>query len=328
MRVLAAAAMLVLAGCHAGDAASADGTVEAITLPRAEQPAACPVEGAALQVLGSGGPIAEATPGGPRAGTSYLLWIDGEPRLLIDAGAGSFLRFAEAGGRIATLDAVLLTHLHADHAGDLAGIFNTGGFEQRLRPLPVIGPDASTRFPGTGEFLARLLAKDRGAFAYNGGYLDGSEDKPLLEARDIVTAEGEGAPVVIQLSDDLMVEAIPVMHGPVPALGYAITARGVRFVVTGDQNAFSQRFASHLAGSRPSVLFAHHVINGEPGQPRGLHRTPAEIGTLAGEIAPERLVLTHNMARSLSRIEDSLAAIAQSYAGPVSVAADLDCYAL
>ena len=223
---------------------------------------------------------------------------------------------------------MLLTHLHADHAGDLAGIFNSGGFEQRTRPLPVIGPDASARFPGTGEFLARLLAKDRGAFAYNGGYLDASEDKPLLEARNIATAEGEGAPVVIQLSDDITVEAIPVLHGPVPALGYAITVRGARFVVTGDQNAFSQNFASHLAASRPDVLFAHHVINGEPGQPRGLHRTPAEIGALAGEIAPERLVLTHNMARSLSRIEDSLAAIAQGYAGQVSVAADLDCYAL
>ncbi|MEL6738549.1 MAG: MBL fold metallo-hydrolase, partial [Pseudomonadota bacterium] len=96
--------------------------------------ASCPSEGTAIQVLGSGGPIAEGPTATGRAGASYLLWIDGTPRLLIDAGAGSFLRFAEAGGKVASLDAILVSHLHADHAGDLAGILNTGGFEGRTTP--------------------------------------------------------------------------------------------------------------------------------------------------------------------------------------------------
>ena len=38
-----------------------------------------------VQVLGSGGPVAE----GSRAGTSYAVWIDGRAQLLIDAGPGS-----------------------------------------------------------------------------------------------------------------------------------------------------------------------------------------------------------------------------------------------
>ncbi|MEL6531277.1 MAG: MBL fold metallo-hydrolase [Pseudomonadota bacterium] len=293
-------------------------------VPRAEQPADCPSEGAALQVLGSGGPIAEAA----RAGTSYLLWIDGEPRLLIDAGAGSFLRFAQAGGKIETLDAILLTHLHADHAGDLAGILNTGGFEGRAEPLPVIGPDAAPRFPGTAEFLARLVSKEGGAFAYNGGYLDGTENKPQLEPRDVETAEGAAGPTGLDVSNDYSVMAHPVHHGPVPALGYVVEAAGKSFVITGDQSALSERFFADLTGSKPTILFAHHVINGEAGQPIGLHRTPAEIGQLAGALAPGRLVLTHNMERSLGPIEKSLSAIGQSYSGAVSVAMDLDCYAL
>ena len=303
----------------------ADSTkVAAAPWPRAEQPAACPSEGAALQVLGSGGPIAEAG----RAGTSCLLWIDGKPRLLIDAGAGSFLRFAEAGGQIATLDAILLTHLHADHAGDLAGILNSGGFEGRSEPLPVIGPDAAPRFPGTAEFLTRLLSKDSGAFSYNGGFLDGTEDKPRLAPRDITTAEGFAGPTRLDLSDDYSVVAHPVNHGVVPALGYVIKVGGQTIVITGDQSASSEKFAAYLIASGPAILFAHHVINGEDGQPRGLHRTPAQIGELAGTIKPGRLVLTHNMERSLGRIEDSLTAIGQGYKGPVSVAEDLDCYAL
>ncbi len=321
----AGAALTVLAGCEQSQV-RANGTANASASdhPRAEQPAECPSEGAALQVLGSGGPIAEAE----RAGTSYLLWIDGEPRLLIDAGAGSFLRFAEAGGKVASLDAILLTHLHADHAGDLAGIFNTGGFEGRSEPLPVIGPDAAPRFPGTAEFLMRLLSKEGGAFAYNGGYLDGTENKPLLEPRDIETAEGTAAPAGLDISNDYSVMAHPVHHGPVPALGYVIEIGDKGFFITGDQSALSERFLADLSGSKPTILFAHHVINGEDGQPRGLHRTPAQIGELAGALEPGRLVLTHNMNRSLDPIAESLTAIGQSYSGDVSVAMDLDCYAL
>ena len=317
-----AATALALAGCGPAEAAVDASLTPAI--PRAEQPAACPATGAALQVLGSGGPIAEAD----RAGTSYLLWIDGTPRLLIDAGAGSFLRFAEAGGKLASLDAILLTHLHADHAGDLAGVLNSGGFEARTAPLPVIGPDSAERFPGTGEFLVRLLGKENGAFAYNGGFLDGSENKFRLEPRDIPTAEGTAPPVGLDVSNDYSVLAHPVDHGPAPALGYAIEWQGKTVVITGDQSALSERFLTDLTGSKPAILFAHHVINGSEGQPRGLHRTPEQIGELAGALAPARLVLTHNMQRSLGPLAESLTAIATGYSGPVSVAADLDCYAL
>lgn len=317
----ALALSLAVAGCGGENYAAG---AAAAQIPRAEQPAACPQTGAAVQVLGSGGPIAE----GDRAGTSYLLWIEGKPRLLIDAGAGSFLRFAEAGGSIATLDAILLTHLHADHAGDLAGILNSGGFEGRTSPLPVIGPDAAPRFPGTGEFLARLLSKESGAFAYNGGFIDGTENKPQLEPREITTAEGTAPAAGLDLADDYSVMAHPVHHGVVPALGYVIELGDRRIVITGDQSGFSERFLAELTGSKPTILFAHHVINGEDGQPRGLHRTPEQIGELAGALEPERLVLTHNMQRSLGPIADGLAVIGKGYAGPVSVAADLDCYAI
>ncbi len=323
--VLVCASLTVLAAC--GTLAASDGSETSVAqspLPRAEQPAACPSEGAALQVLGSGGPIAEAG----RASTSYLLWIDGEPRLLIDAGSGSFLRYAEAGGKLSTLDAILVTHLHADHAGDLVDILNSGGFEGRTEPLPIIGPDAAPRFPGTATFMQRLIGKEEGAFAYNGGFADGTENKPELNIREIETAEGAAGPAGLDVSNDYSVMAHPVHHGPVPSLGFAVEIGDASFVITGDQSFLSERFLADLSGSEPTILFAHHVINGEQGQPRGLHRTPEQIGELAGALQPSRVVLTHNMERSLSRIEDGLAAIGRGYAGPVSVAADLDCYAL
>ncbi|MEL7188714.1 MAG: MBL fold metallo-hydrolase [Pseudomonadota bacterium] len=323
MRIgLASVAAMALVGCGSAISVKAEGEPG-----QAQADVSCPSEGEFLQVLGSGGPIAEGG-SSARAGTSYLLWIDGDARLLIDAGAGSFLRFAQARANISDLDAVLLTHLHADHVGDLPGILNTGGFEGRSDPLPVIGPDAAPRFPGTGEFLDRLLSKDSGAFAYNGGYLDGSENKPLLEPRDIATGEGDADPTGLDIANEYSVMAHPVHHGPVPALGYVIDFGAKSFVITGDQSFLSERFLTDLTGSKPTILFAHHVINGDDGQPRGLHRTPGQIGELAGALDAQRLVLTHNMQRSLTQIDQGLTSIAENYSGPVAVADDLDCFAL
>jgi hypothetical protein len=56
-------------------------------------------EGVTLQILGSGGPIADDA----RASSGYLVWADGKSRVLIDAGGGTFLRFGEAGASFAEL---------------------------------------------------------------------------------------------------------------------------------------------------------------------------------------------------------------------------------
>ncbi|MEP0392777.1 MAG: MBL fold metallo-hydrolase [Erythrobacter sp.] len=320
--------MLGLSGCWFGGVPSEAAEQQIVSsVPRAGQPLDCPTEGAAIQVLGSGGPIAE---GGAeaRAGTSYLLWIDGEARVLVDAGSGSFFRFAQAGGSIATLDAIVLTHLHADHAGDLIDILNSGGFEGRTEPLIIIGPDAAPRFAGTKEFLARLMSKESGAFAYNGGFLDGTENKPLIEAREITTEQGSAGPAGLDVSNDYSIMAHPVHHGPVPSLGFVIEAGDRSVAITGDQSFLSERFLTDLTNAKPTILFAHHVIHGGDGQPRGLHRTPSQIGELASALAPANLVLTHNMQRSLKRLDEGLEAIGKHYQGPVSVANDLDCYAL
>src|SRR5579862_10028706 len=74
----------------------------------------CSKHGVQVQVLGSGGPELEDK----RASSSYLVWKDDRPRILIDAGGGSALRFGQSGAHVAELDAILFTHLHIDHSAD------------------------------------------------------------------------------------------------------------------------------------------------------------------------------------------------------------------
>src|SRR4029077_2607766 len=112
-------------------------------------------------VLGSGGP----RPFG-RAGSSYVVLIDGEPRILLDAGPGAFVRIGELNIDLAQVDIVLLTHLHIDHSGDLAAFFNARALNSD-GPIKyqVFGPAGGGLFPKTSRFLD-LLIGDHGAFAY------------------------------------------------------------------------------------------------------------------------------------------------------------------
>ena len=67
-----------------------------VVLNRAQLPSAaaqtCGAQGVAAQVLGSGGPELQDK----RASSSYLVWESGQARVLVDAGGGSELRFADA----------------------------------------------------------------------------------------------------------------------------------------------------------------------------------------------------------------------------------------
>src|SRR5208282_6720523 len=92
-------------------------------------------------VLGSGGPRTFG-----RAGSSYLVVVEGRPRILLDAGPGAFLRIGELHLDLGEVDTVLLTHLHIDHSADLAAFLNA-------RALTADGPVAYRIFGPDGAGL-------------------------------------------------------------------------------------------------------------------------------------------------------------------------------
>jgi ribonuclease BN (tRNA processing enzyme) len=263
----------------------------------------------------------------------------------VDIGGGAMLRFAEAGADFRDLDAVLLTHLHADHSAGLPALLKSGYFAGRERSLVLAGPSAGGPFPSVEDFLAALLQPGSGAFAYLSGYLDGTGGLPYLR---VVTVEieddedDEDNEYSAAAADDeedldisrialrdspLGIEAAGGSHGPVPALFYRVEAGGKSIVFAGDHDGRSDSLAEFAEDA--DVLVAHLPIPEDAGaRIRALHAVPSRVGELADEAEVKQLVLSHFMAPSLADLDAAVGAVRVRYDGPVLVAEDLSCLTL
>jgi len=293
-------------------------TVLSLLLVACERPpGSCAQPGeVALQVLGSGGPIADDE----RASSAYLVWVDGRARVLIDAGGGSFLRFGEAGARFEDLDFVGLSHLHTDHSADFSALLKSGSFSERGRPLPVAGPDGDGVFPGLKDFLVATLDRDEGAYGYLSAFLDGTAGTPMLTPREVQT----GPPALLWSSEDLAIDGMQVPHGIVPAVAFRVRSGDTTIVFASDQNGSDPEFVNFAKDA--SILVMHMVVPQDvTGVGRRLHAPPSVIGEVAGRASPDKLVLSHFMARSLRDLEGNVSIVRKGYSGDVVLAEDLAC---
>ncbi len=291
----------------AGTAGSAGGTTS------------CIHKGVEVQVLGSGGPELEDR----RASSSYLVWQDGRPRIIVDSGGGSALQFGRAGAHVAQLDAIFFTHLHVDHTADFAALIKSSYFEDRRRPLPVYGPAGNDYFPATTEFVADLFDRKHGAYRYLADLVSGGDGGYRLEAHDVSLGEHEVR--VVYRSADTVVSATKVIHGGVPALAWRVELGGKVIVFSGDTNGDNGNL--ELLAKGADVLVAHNAIpEGATGAARELHMPPSVIGRIAAAARVKSLVLSHRMLRSLGHESETQAKIATLYSGPLAFADDLDCF--
>ncbi|NMI02285.1 MBL fold metallo-hydrolase [Pseudonocardia acidicola] len=272
-----------------------------------------PGPGLALTVLGSGGPFVNPW----RASSGQLVWLDGRARLLIDAGGGVFERLGRTGADPAGLDAVLLTHLHADHSGDLPAVVFAGYLAERNRPLTVVGPSdagGDGHQPGTTRFCELLFGTD-GAWRYLHSF-----DGFGIDARD-TSSDPAAAPRAVLDLGDLRVSSVGVPHGMMPAVAYRIDAAGASVVISGDV----QRHHPPLAELARGVdLLIHDMALPERDVPHGhLHAKPSEVGRVAADAGCRALLLTHVMPLLEGERTEAERLVRENFPGEVSWADDL-----
>ena len=280
--------------------------------PGVAQP--CAGEGMAVQVLGSGGPRINTE----RASTSYLVWLGGEGRILIDAGGGAFLRFGQAGGQLDALSLIAISHLHPDHVSDLPALLWLSNLA-RKEPLRIVGPSGGDVTPDFDTFLSRLFDDKSGAFPVLGATLRGAGLGVPLDITRLNAAGTEALDVLKQ--PEFEVSALSVPHANIPSLAFKIRTPQGTAVFGSDQTGTNPRFATF---ARDADILVLHLMIGA-GETNPLHASPSVVGQVARDSKARRLILSHIGQFDLPA---AVADVRKAYAGPLSVAADLQCVSM
>jgi ribonuclease BN (tRNA processing enzyme) len=277
----------------------------------------CAGQPIAVQVLGSGGPAAKPD----RASASYLLWVGNEAKVLIDMGGGAFLRFGQSGANLRDLAVVAISHLHPDHVSDLPALLWSPN-QVRRNPLPIMGPSGNETAPDLATFLDGLFDGRRGTFRVLGSVLGASgnfEVRTRLDVQIIDVTKAKGSMVFDR--EGLTVTAFAIPHGEIPALAYRVTTRNTSVVFSTDQNGTNSQFAEFANGA--DVLVMHLAIaSGTTGFLTLLHATPELVGRTAQNASIGRLIVSHI---GQFDVDAAVADLRKSYAGPLTVATDLQC---
>lgn len=180
-----------------------------------------------VTVLGSGNPWVTR---GQAAG-SILVEVGNTERdlLLFDLGSGSLANFASLKQPVNKLDKVFLTHLHADHMGDLLTL--VGSYAKVGRsdgPVYLWGPTGAEPRLGT-RHLARALEE---ALAWD---TEAGRGPINPDSMKIVASEFDFSRTgVVYEKNGVKVTAFPVVHATSGAVGYRIDYDGLSFVFSGD----------------------------------------------------------------------------------------------
>ena len=296
-----------------------------LAVPTVASAQSCAEGGVAVQILGSGGPRINPE----RASSSYLLWIDGKARMLVDMGGGAYLRFGQSRANLSDLALVAISHLHPDHVSDLPALLWLS-HQVRKDPLPIVGPSAGTGVAAPGgfdvapdfaTFLARMFDEKNGAFQVMGATLGAAKGfgVPLtVSVADVLKAE----PFTVFEGQGLKVTAFGIPHANMPTLAYRVDTRDGTIVFSSDQNGTNPKFVDFARNA--DVLIMHLAIAPGTTNPvgRALHAPPAVVGRIAQQAHVGRLIVSHI---GLFDLDAAIADLKTAYTGPLIIGADLQC---
>lgn len=260
-------------------------------------------EGLHVGICGSGSPLPDPTRAGP-----CLTVIAGDRVFVVDSGGGSTSNLLTMGVPMGEIEAVLLTHFHSDHIGDLGDLMMQRWVgAANTEPVTVYGP----------EGVARVVAGFNDAYRLDSSYRTahhGVGIAPPLGAggRAVTVPLGEApdADTVVLDDEGLRITMFRVDHDPVhPAVGYRFDYAGRSVVISGD-TAYSESVVEHAAGAD---LLLHEALQpvlvnlirnnaAEAGNTNlaqiaedilDYHTTPEDAARVAQQAGVDALVLYH-----------------------------------
>ena len=239
-----------------------------------------------VTVLGAGASFPR--PGGACSG---FLVSEGDSHVWVDAGNGTFSRLTEV-LPLSDLDALILTHLHADHIADVLPLMYALALDSHARevPLPLYAPGPV----------------DKGVAVFLGG-----------ASREMFARVFDHRPIDGTITvGELVIEPFRTNH-PVESYGLRFSSDGRRVVYTSDTAIYPQLVEE--CREADLLICEATYVDGVKADP-DVHMWAREAGTVAAKAGVKSLVLTHVL--PTADPAQAVAEAAKEYSGPIEAAVE------
>ena len=177
-----------------------------------------------LVTVGTGSPIP-----GQRKLSCNAVFVNGH-FFIFDIGDGTASNIEQLRLPLTEIEAIFITHWHADHYFDLPEIINRSWVRGRTNQLTVYGPEPiHDIMSGLKDFID--IENDFRLDHHGASVMDTSVALPLVQKIDVDSINV----VEVYNRDGIEITAFLVEHEPVaPSLGYKISYNGKSLVISGD----------------------------------------------------------------------------------------------
>lgn len=282
-----------------------------------------------VTILGSGDPFVRPA----QASASVLIEVGNDERDLFffDLGSGALKNFNGLRLPVTATTKAFLTHLHADHVGDMPTLIFSLAKAGRRDPVEVWGPASSNPALGTLAYIEHLQA----AHAWDMESLCGHPGQS--GARAITTEVPYDRSAVVYERGGVTITSFPVLHIQDGSVGYRLDYAGRSVVLSGDTRPcrplvdaaqgvdllIHETFPSvdvYAAKAQIPPAFAEVIVN-------GVHTSPTMAGVVFSRTRARMSVMWH-LSVDHETVGAAMRDLRTRYDGPVTIAQDLTVFNL
>jgi len=279
-----------------------------------------------VTVLGSGDPWIRRS----QASGSLLIEVGNPERdfFFFDLGSGSLANFNALSLPVEATTKVFLSHLHADHIGDIPGLVGSLAKAGRVDPVEIWGGASEDPELGLAAFVEHMGK----AMAWDTASVRGV--RPTSGFSMVGTEIPFDRPEMIYDRNGVTVSCFPAIHGLSGAVGYTVTYAGLKVVFSGDTRpcryvvdaAVGADLLIHECFQSPSVYARATGLPLETALniTRLAHTVPDQMGKILDLTKPRMGALWHlDVTPGVDAVLDELGA---HYGGPVTVTQDFTVF--
>jgi len=279
-----------------------------------------------VTVLGSGDPWIRRS----QASGSLLVEV-GNPEqdfFFFDLGSGSLANFTSLQLPVEATTKVFLSHLHADHIGDIPGLLGSLAKAGRVDPVEIWGGGSEDPDLGVAAFVDHMGK----AMAWDTASIRGV--RPTTGCAAIAHEIPYDRPETVYERNGVTISSFPAIHGLSGAVGYSIAYAGRKVVFSGDTRPCKYV----VAAAQGADLLIHECFQSPAvfAQATGLplstalqitrlaHTVPEQMGRILDLTKPRMGALWHlDLTPGVDAVFDELS---MHYGGPVTASQDLTVF--